>query len=301
MLTYDVGPRAAARVADGFAPTPFTRFTVRPLTPTIGAVVDGVDLAVSMDAELQAELRRALLEWKVLFFEGQDITRAQHRAFAEQWGPAEQHPFFAFVQPGQTDVDVVTLAKDKQTPGFENEWHSDLTWHSNPSFGAVLRAVEVPDVGGDTLWVDGAAAYDLLPDDLRARIDTLDAEHDWKYSFGAVMPADEVAKLAGPFPPQVHPVVRVHPETGRKTLFVNRVFTQRIVGLTEDESDEILGRIYAQFDRPEFQCRFRWTAGAVAFWDNRATLHYAANDYFPQRRVMDRISIAGDVPVGPAR
>lgn len=299
MLTLHVGPRVAPRVPPTFDTRPYERIVLRPLSPTIGAVVDGVDLAGPIDDALHEELHRALLEWKVLFFEDQDLGRERQRAFAERWGEPERHPFYRYVQPGQSDVDVVTLAKDADTPGFENEWHADLTWHTRPSFGAVLRAVEVPPVGGDTLWADAGAAYDLLPDELKEQVDGLSAVHDWRTTFGLGMPADTVRELSAELPPTTHPVVRVHPETGRRGLFVNRIFTQRIVGLDEAESDALLLRLYAQYDRPEVQCRFRWSPGAVAFWDNRATLHYASSDYHPQARVMDRISIAGDVPVGP--
>ena len=301
MLPLAVGPRVAPRVPDGFDDRPYERFAVRPLTPTIGAVLDGVDLAAPIDPELHAEIHRALLEWKVVFFEDQDLTRDQHRAFAERWGDPERHPFYKYVQPGQDAADVVTLAKDAQTPGFENEWHTDLTWHTQPSFGAVLRAVEVPSVGGDTLWADAAAAHDLLPDEVKEEIEGLEALHDWRHTFGLGMPAEVVAQLDPHFPAPSHPVVRVHPETGRRTLFVNRIFTKAIVGMEEAESDDLLTRLYAQYDRPEVHCRYRWRAGSVAFWDNRATLHYASSDYFPHRRVMDRISIAGDTPFGPHR
>lgn len=301
MLKLDVGPRTAARTPEDFDHSPYRRVRLRPLSPTIGAVVEGVSLADAAHDDVHAELHRALLEWKVLFFRDQTVDRAQQREFAERWGELEQHPFYVYVQPGQTAADVVTLAKDDTTPGFENEWHADLTWHRTPSFGAILRAVEVPEVGGDTLWADAAAAYDLLPDELRERIDGLTAVHDWRHTFGLGMPPEAIEELAPRFPPQEHPVVRVHPETGRRTLFVNRIFTQRIIGMDEAESDALLLRLYAQYDRPEVQCRFRWSPGSVAFWDNRATLHYAASDYFPARRVMDRISIAGDRPAGLPR
>jgi taurine dioxygenase len=301
MPVLDVGPRVAARTPVGFDDRPYERFALRPLSPTIGAEVGGVDLSTPMDVELRAELRRALLEWKVLFFRDQHLTQDQHRVFALQWGDLEQHPFYRYVQPGkeQPESDVVRLSKDDISPGVENEWHQDLTWHRTPSFGAVLRAVEVPPVGGDTLWADAAAAYDALPEALQARIDGLTALHDWRHSFGLAMDPALVERLRPHFPPVEHPVVRVHPETGRKTLFVNAIFTQRIVGLPEDESDALLERLFAEYRRPEHQCRFRWEPGSVAFWDNRATVHYAASDYHPQPRVMDRISIAGDVPVGP--
>lgn len=302
MPVLDVGPRVARRVPDGFDTRPYEHFTVRPLSPTIGAEIGGVYLGHDLDEALMDELRRALLEWKVLFFRNQDITRDQQRAFALRWGELEQHPFYRYVQPGkqQDDAEVVRLAKDQLSPGVENEWHQDLTWHARPSFGAVLRAVEVPAVGGDTLWVDTAAAYDDLPDAVREQIDGLAAVHDWRRSFGLAMEPDLIERLLPEFPPTTHPVVRAHPETGRRTLFVNAIFTESIVGLDAAASEALLDRLFAQYRKPEFQCRFRWTPGAVAFWDNRATAHYAASDYHPQPRVMDRISIQGDVPIGPA-
>src|SRR3546814_642646 len=301
MLQLDsMGPRVARRTPEGFDDRPYERFSLRALTPTIGAEVTGVHLA-DVDDELQAEIHRALLEWKVLFFRDQDISQDQQRDFAARWGELESHPFYKHVQPGKTQdsPDVVTLAKDEASPGVENEWHADITWHEAPSFGAVLRAGEIPPVGGDTLGADAAAAYDGLPEELQERIDGMVAVHDWRQSFGVAMPAELVEELSPRFPAVEHPVVRVHPETGRKTLFVNRIFTQHVVGLDEAESDALLLRLYEQMHRPEYQCRFAWTPGAVALWDNRATQHYASSDYHPQPRVMDRISIAGDRPYGP--
>jgi len=299
VLTLDIGPRVAARTPAGFDDRPYERFGLQPLSPTIGAEVTGVDLGAAVDDELRAELRRALLEWKVLFFRDQDITRPQQRAFAELWGPLEQHPFYRYVHPDTDEDDVVTLAKDAMSGGVENEWHADVTWHATPSWGAVLRAVEVPPVGGDTLWADAAAAHDALPAELRERIAGLTALHDWQHAFGLAMDDEAREQLAERFPAQEHPVVRVHSETGRRTLFVNAIFTRAIVGLPEAESDALLLRLTREISRPEHQCRFRWAPGSVAFWDNRATQHYAASDYWPQRRVMDRISIAGDRPLGP--
>lgn len=297
-ITTWMGPMVARRVPEGFPTTPYRILEIEPLAPTIGARVRGVQLADDHSEEVMIELRRALLEWKVLFFPGQDLTQDAHRDFAVRWGDIEVHPFFQYVNPGQRGDHVVNLAKDDKTGGYENHWHHDVTWRPRPSFGAVLRAVEIPEVGGDTCWADAGAAYDLLPDDLKARIEGLEAVHDWRQSFGTKMPADAVEKLAVEHPPAVHPVVRVHPETGRRTLFVNRVFTQHIVGMDRADSDALLARLIAQYDRPEIQVRYRWSAGDVAFWDNRATLHYAISDYHPNRRVMERISIVGDVPTG---
>ncbi|ORI24025.1 TauD/TfdA family dioxygenase [Rhodococcus sp. 1168] len=292
------GPIIAPRLAAAADDRPYELFTLNPQTPTIGAEISGIQLGGNLAEEVLAELRRALLEWKVLFFRDQDITRTEHRAFAARWGELEQHPFYKYTQPGQSDIDVATLAKDATAVGAENIWHNDVTWHRTPSFAAVLRAVEIPPVGGDTLWADMGAAYDLLPEDIKARIDHLDAEHDWLRSFGSGMPQDAIDLLRPQFPPVTHPVVRVIPETGRRVLFVNVAFTQRILGVSADESNELLRMLYRHAMRPELQVRLRWQPNTIAFWDNRTSQHYASSDYFPARRVMERISIVGDTPIG---
>ncbi len=294
------GPMVGSRLGEGVESAPYELFGVTPASPTIGAYITGVTLQGGMSTDLLAELRRALTEFKVLFFRDQRIERSQHRDFTAQWGELEQHPFFKYTQPGQTDVDVATLAKDAMSAGLENGWHNDVTWHTNPSFTSVLRAVEVPAVGGDTLWSDTGVAYDLLPQDIKDRIDTLYAEHDWMLTFGAGMGQEVADTLRPHFPPVTHPVVRVIPETGRRVIFVNTYFTMRILGVDQAESDELLGLLYRHVNRPEFQVRLKWEPNTVAMWDNRACQHYASSDYFPQRRVMDRISVVGDVPVGIA-
>jgi taurine dioxygenase len=292
------GPRVASRTPADWEDRPYTRFTLRPLSPTIGAEVEGVALAALLDDELRAELNRALLEWKVLFFRDQHLTHTEQAEFARHWGPLESHPFAQAASFGRPEErpEVVRLEKGADAKGYENVWHSDVTWRTCPSLGSVLRAVEVPSVGGDTLWADMAAAYDCLPDGVTSRIDSLSAVHDWLFTFGRGMDAAAVDALRPNFPAVEHPVVRTHPETGRKTLFVNRAFTQHIVGLDRADSDELLDFLYRQASFPEYQCRFRWTPGAVAFWDNRSTQHYASSDYYPQRRVMERITIIGDRP-----
>ncbi|WP_024794460.1 TauD/TfdA dioxygenase family protein [Tomitella biformata] len=298
---YASGPLVADRVGPSFDDRPYERFSVAPMTPTIGAEVDGIRLGGDLDEETMAELRRALLEWKVLVFRDQDIERSAHRAFASKWGELEEHPFIKYGKyPGQTDADVVTLERDVSVAGIENNWHHDVSWSRAPSFGAVLRAVEVPAVGGDTLFADTCAAYDLLPDAIKERIDSLVAEHDWVPNFGKSMTPDVIAALRPDYPAAQHPVVRVIPETGRRTLFVNTNFTQRILGVSEAESNELLTLLYRHVQRAEFQVRLRWRKDTVAFWDNRTCQHYAASDYYPQRRIMDRLSIVGDVPVGIA-
>jgi taurine dioxygenase len=294
---YHPGPRVASRVPEGWLDEPYSRFDVEPLAPTIGAVITGVSLADDLDAELFEQLNRALLEWKVLFFRQQEITGAQHAAFAAHWGPLESHPFIRVTvdQPDETP-EVVRFEKGADLGGYENVWHSDVSWREIPSLGSILRAVEVPSVGGDTLWSDMAAAYDGLDEETRARIADLEAEHDWFTTFGLAMDAATRDELRQDFPPARHPVVRTHPETGRKTLYVNRAFTQHIVGMDGDEGRALLEQLWIQAAFPEYQCRWRWQPGDVAFWDNRATQHYASSDYFPNRRVMERITVIGDAP-----
>ena len=286
------GPVELRRVPEGFTPRPYVRCRVVPLTPVIGAEIAGVDLREPLDEELCAELEQALLEWKVIFFRDQAIDGAQHRAFARRWGELEVHPFL----PQGEVPEVVRFAKDAASRGYENVWHSDVSWRELPSLGSVLRCIETPPCGGDTLWADMACAYDALPAELRERIDGLVAVHDFTSTFGQLMSDEQRAEMRAQYPPAEHPLVRRHPATGRKTLYVNAAFTSHVVGMPEDESEALLQLLFRQAQIPELQCRFRWTKDAIAFWDNRATQHYASSDYFPQRRVMERATIIGDRP-----
>ena len=214
-----------------------------------------------VDDELFGQLNRALLEWKVIFFRGQDITSEQHAEFAAHWGPLESHPFIKQLVTQPDRVDVVRLEKGPKNQGTENVWHSDVTWRECPSLGSVLRAIDVPDLGGDTLWADMAAAYDGLTPEMQRHLEEMTAIHDWVPTFGRAMDDSTRAALRADFPAVEHPVVRTHPETGRKTLYVNRAFTQHIVGLDPDASQELLQFLYAQAAFPEYQCRFRWQPG----------------------------------------
>ena len=271
--------------------------TLLPMTPTIGAEVEGVDLSQPLPAATVAALRQALLDWKVLFFRDQDITTEQHLAFARNFGDLEVHPF-APEKPGYPEVLAIT--HDDKSRGRENTWHSDVTWRLEPSLGSILRALEVPPVGGDTLFADMYAAYDGLTDEVKARIEGAVAVHDFE-NFRRGMrkrgvSEAEIEAFDKLYPTVEHPVVRTHPETGRKALYVNAAFTRHIVGMEKAESDALLAHLYAQAAIPEYQCRFRWEKNSIAFWDNRASQHYAASDYFPAVRRMERVTVIGDRP-----
>jgi taurine dioxygenase len=286
------GPRVLRRLPEGVEESAYELFALRPLGRVIGAEIDGVDLAEPLTPPLRAELDRALLEWKVLFFRDQRITPAQQRDFAANWGPLETNPFIP-----RGDLDEVTrFSRSASMPGFENIWHTDVTFRPNPALGSVLRLIRVPPVGGDTMWADMAAAYDNLPLEVRNRIDGLRAVHDFIPGFDRFSDPAVLAGFQDEFPPVEHPVVRTHPETHRRMLFVNQAFTTHIVGIDRDESDRLLRLLFQQAHVPEFQVRFQWRENSVAFWDNRATQHYAVNDYHPHVRIAERVAIAGDRP-----
>jgi taurine dioxygenase len=278
-----VGGRSLARVT----------ITVEPLTATIGAEIGGVDLADDLDDATVAEIRAALLEWKVVFFRDQHrLDRDAHVAFGRRFGELEVHPLTPEDQE-HPEIFVIPAGGKRRAPG---NWHSDVTWRPEPSLGSILRGVTLPPVGGDTLWADMAAAYDLLDEGTRDEIDDLVAYHDYVRAFGWTRPPEEREQLRAEHPTVEHPVVRTHPETGRRTLFVNVAFTAGIKGMGDDRARPLLERLERQASIPDVQCRFRWTPGSVAFWDNRATQHIVSNDFLPHRRVMERVTIVGDRP-----
>lgn len=271
--------------------------TISPLAPTIGAEITGLDLRQPLPESVIASLRAALIEWKVLFFRDQPLTTEQHLDFARRFGPLEVHPF-APSKPGFPEVLAIT--HDVDAPGYENTWHSDVTWRLQPSLGSILLNVECPPVGGDTLFADMEAAYDGLPEHVKDRIDGLVAMHDFegfrkKLRARGATPA-ELEAFNAKFPNAFHPVVRTHPETGRRSLYVNEAFTKYIVDMAAEESADLLAMLYRQAAIPEYQCRFRWQPYSIAFWDNRACQHYAVSDYFPSRRCAERVTICGDTP-----
>lgn len=277
---------------------PYEAIAVRPLTPVIGAEIEGIDLSADLSDAQFTEVRRALLDWKVVFFRDQDITTEEHLDFGRRFGPLEVFPFSP-PKPGYAEVLAIT--HNEKSRGRENTWHSDVTWREIPSLGSILRAIEVPPVGGDTLFADMYLAYEGLADEIKERIEGRVAVHDFphirrNFRRKGVSEA-EIEAFEKTYPKVEHPVVRTHPVTGRKALYVNAAFTQSIVGLEPDESDALLKGLYAQAAIPEYQCRFRWRKNSIAFWDNRACQHYAASDYFPAVRRMERVTVVGDRPV----
>ncbi|MEU6291203.1 TauD/TfdA dioxygenase family protein [Streptomyces sp. NPDC015140] len=287
------GRRVLRRLPEGWRERPYEHFEVVPQARTIGAEIRGVDLSRPLGATLREELNRALLEWKVLFFRGQHLTSGQQRDFAGHWGELETNPLLS----AGASADVVRFDKGAGgAPTYENVWHTDVTFRERPALGAVLQLREVPPFGGDTMWADMAAAYDNLPPEVKERVDGARAVHDFIPGFARFYGPERLAPHQDLFPPVEHPVVRTHPETGRRMLFVNTSFTTRITGMDRAESDRLLRFLFQQAHVPEYQVRFRWQAGDVAFWDNRATQHYAVGDYGSERRVAERVAIAGDRP-----
>jgi taurine dioxygenase len=288
------GPRPCVREErERLEKLSFDRIVVKPLAPTIGAEIEGVDLARLDDATF-AEVHAAWLAYKVVFFRNQQIDAQQQIAFGRRFGELESHPF---LPPNATHEEVVRFEKDENLGGYENLWHSDVSWRETPALASVLRAIEIPPVGGDTLFSDMIAAYEGLDDETKRRIERLTATHDFTHTFGKALSPKDLADRQKQFPAVSHPVVRTHPETGRKILYVNSVFTRHIDGLEPAESDELLDRLCRQAMVPEYQCRFRWEKNSIAFWDNRAAQHYAVSDYWPQKREMERVTIIGDRPV----
>ena len=279
---------------------------VEPLTCTIGAELGNVSLAAAAEDEtLLAEIRALLLRHRVLFFRDQDMTRAEHVAFARHFGELESHPV-AGSDPEHPGLVRIYKSPDSPNDRYENAWHTDATWREKPPFGCVLRCVECPPVGGDTMWVNMAEAYNRLPESIKVQISGLRARHSIEATFGAGMPIEKRLGLKAQFPDAEHPVVRTHPESGEKVLFVNaftthftNYHTPANVRFGQDFSpaaSQLLNYLISQAFIPEFQVRFRWRKNSMAFWDNRSTQHYAVMDYPPCHRKMERAGIIGDTP-----
>ncbi len=272
-------------------------FELTPLQPSLGARISGIDLG-NLAAGQVEELRAALLKYRVLFFRDQDLTREQHIALGAAFGELEVHPVFSLPDYPQILPLISEELKGKYRQSTDSNWHADTTFRPEPSAASILIQRVSPSLGGDTVFANAVAAYDTLDEETKDRIDGLTAIHDGQVFLQFLDNEEKREALKAKFPPVEHPVVRIHPETGEKVLYVNSVFTRRIVGLEEAESKALLARLFDQVKRPEFQVRWSWRPGSIAFWDNRATQHYAVPDYAEARR-MERVTIVGDRPYGP--
>jgi taurine dioxygenase len=279
---------------------------IEPLTCAIGAELHGLKLADAVgDDALFQQIRALLVEHKVLFLRDQDLSRAEHVAFARRFGELEDHPV-AGSDPEHPGLVRIYKSPDSPNDRYENAWHSDATWRVAPPFGCVLRCVECPPTGGDTIWANMALAYEKLPEHIKQQIEGLRARHSIEATFGAAMPIEKRLALKQQFPDAEHPVVRTHPETGEKILFVNSFTTHFTnfhtpgnVRFGQDYapgSQQLLQYLLSQAHVPEYQVRWRWRPDSVAIWDNRSTQHYAVMDYPPCNRRMERAGIIGDVP-----
>ncbi|QGY30811.1 taurine dioxygenase [Pantoea cypripedii] len=276
------------------------RVTFTALGPYIGAQVSEVDLSRPLSDAQFEQLYHGLLRHQVLFLRNQAITPEQQRALAVRFGDLHIHP----VYPHAAGVEeIIVLDAHQDNPPDNDSWHTDVTFIETPPAIAILAAKLLPESGGDTLWASGIAAYEALSEPFKTLLAGLQAEHDFKKAFQEFKyrkTAEEHQRwqqAVAKHPPVLHPVIRTHPVSGRKALFVNEGFTTRLVGVSEKESAALLGFLFAHSTKPEFQVRWRWQEHDVAIWDNRVTQHYANADYYPARRVMHRATVLGDKPV----
>ena len=272
-------------------------FHVKRLSPSIGGEIHGVDLSKPLGSELKELIYEALLVYKVIFFRDQNISTEEHINFSKNFGELEIHPF----APKKEDFpEVLVITHNENSKGRENTWHSDVTWRKEPSLGSVLRMIQKPAHGGDTLFADMYAAYDGLPDHVKEKLDGAIAVHDFANFRNRLIKegksAEEIQAFNEEYPMPEHPVIRTHPDKQKKVIYVNAAFTQYIKDWKEEDSKEMLTYLYSRASVPEYQCRFAWEENSIAFWDNRACQHYANSDYWPNIRKVERVTIIGDRP-----
>lgn len=272
------------------------RLDICPTSGALGAIIEGIDLSQTLDEADIVEMRGALNEHGVIFFRDQKLTPEQHVAFAERFGQIDINRFF------KAATDYPQIAEVRKEPGQTTNigggWHTDHSYDQVPALGSILLARDTPTRGGDTLFACMNRAYEALSDGLKKTLEGMHAVHSSRHVFGAasayVKGADgRLGNVDAATQDAVHPVVLRHPESGKKILYVNSGFTTHFVGWTTKESAPLLSYLYEHASRPEFQYRFQWHEGSIAFWDNRSTWHYAVNDYDGERRLMHRITIAG--------
>ena len=270
-------------------------FKVEAITPVIGASISGISLNQDLKSDTVEKIYNALIKYQVIFFREQDLTPESHLQLAKRFGDIDPgHPVYPHVEGFQS---IVLLKNDESSRPDTNDWHKDLTFKSNPPFASILHGVSVPKIGGDTLWASMSAVYDSLTDGWKEDLEGLEAIHDMGtfrndfYKEGGINSVNSALKKVGS---AVHKVIEKHPISGKKYLNVNQSFTRNIVNVSQGASDHILKFLFQLLARPEFQVRFRWQNDSVAIWDNRITQHYAVNDYLPNSRHMQRVTIIND-------
>lgn len=273
---------------------------VKPIAGALGAEIEGIDMSKPLGNQAFKEVHDALMAHQVIFFRDQDVTPAEHVAFARSFGELHVHPY----APSLPDhPEVLVLKSSKKHRSAANAWHSDVTFQEEPPLGSILLAREVPEAGGDTMWANMYDAYEALSEPMKRYLDGMKALHTtgrarFEKGYDKLTEAEQERIRAERLSHDgsEHPIVRTHPVTGRKALYVNSIFTQKIVGVSSKESRAILGYLQDHLQKPEFTCRFRWRKGSVAFWDNRCTQHYAIADYGDATREMHRVTVTGDRP-----
>jgi alpha-ketoglutarate-dependent taurine dioxygenase len=270
----------------------YAAIQVQKLTPHAGAEIHGVDLARPLDERTFKEIHDALIEHGVIFFRDQHLTPDEHKAFGRLFGELHLHPAAPSLLPGHPEILVIHADENSKRVAGE-DWHSDVSCDLEPPMGSILYMHELPPVGGDTLFASMYAAYDTLSAPMQRFLEPLTAMHEGEHVYRGRYGVKDEGRV---FPKAEHPVIRTHPVSGRKALFVNRGFTTRVVGLKKAESAALLDFLFRHVETPELHCRFRWQPRSVAFWDNRAVQHHAMWDYYPQRRHGHRVTIRGDAP-----
>jgi taurine dioxygenase len=265
---------------------------VEPLTPNIGAEVHGVDLAQPLDERVFKDIHAALIQHQVIFFRDQRLTVEQHKAFGRLFGELHVHPAAPTRVDGHPEILVIHADENSKRVAGE-EWHSDVSCDPEPPMGSILYMHELPPLGGDTLFASMYAAYDALSDTMKRFLEPLTAMHEGEHVYRGRYGITDAGKV---YPKAEHPVIRTHPVSGRKALFVNRGFTTRVTQLKRAESEGVLQFLYRHVETPEFHCRFRWRVNSIAFWDNRCAQHHAMWDYYPARRHGHRVTVKGDRP-----
>ena len=270
-------------------------FKVEAITPVIGASISGISLNQDLKSDTVEKIYNALIKYQVIFFREQNLTPESHLQLAKRFGDIDPgHPVYPHVEGFQS---IVLLKNDESSRPDTNDWHKDLTFKSNPPFASILHGVSVPKIGGDTLWASMSAVYDSLTDGWKEDLEGLEAIHDMGtfrndfYKEGGINSVNSALKKVGS---AVHKVIEKHPISGKKYLNVNQSFTRNILNVSQGASDHILKFLFQLLARPEFQVRFHWQNNSVAIWDNRITQHYAVNDYLPNSRHMQRVTIIND-------